>query len=184
MFDRELCCKQLRYSGMMETIRIRRAGYPIRHTFNEFVERYRFLLPGIGPAHKVPDCKAVTMRVCASVLGKTDYQLGKTKVFLKDAHDLFLEQERDRVLTKKILTLQRAIRGWYHRRRFLRMRKNVIIIQRYWRGFIQKKKYEAVSYCVRTLFRVTPNLHMNSTDSRLFSPIPPLPAFQCVHVLT
>ena len=36
-FDRELCCKQLRYSGMMETIRIRRAGYPIRHTFAEFV---------------------------------------------------------------------------------------------------------------------------------------------------
>ena len=41
MFDRELCCRQLRYSGMMETIRIRRAGYPIRHTFQEFVERYR-----------------------------------------------------------------------------------------------------------------------------------------------
>ena len=26
LFDRELCCRQLRYSGMMETIRIRRAG--------------------------------------------------------------------------------------------------------------------------------------------------------------
>ena len=27
MFDRELCCRQLRYSGMMETIRIRRYQY-------------------------------------------------------------------------------------------------------------------------------------------------------------
>ena len=38
---------------MMETIRIRRAGYPIRHSFPEFVERYRFLIPGIPPSHKV-----------------------------------------------------------------------------------------------------------------------------------
>jgi len=53
MFDRGLCCRQLRYSGMMETIRIRRAGYPIRHSFTEFVERYRFLIPGIPPSHKV-----------------------------------------------------------------------------------------------------------------------------------
>lgn len=53
MFDRGLCCRQLRYSGMMETIRIRRAGYPIRHSFPEFVERYRFLIPGVPPAHKV-----------------------------------------------------------------------------------------------------------------------------------
>nr|CAD7418340.1 unnamed protein product [Timema cristinae] len=52
MFDRNLCCRQLRYSGMMETAKIRRAGYPIRHNFKEFVDRYRMLVPGIPPAHK------------------------------------------------------------------------------------------------------------------------------------
>ena len=82
MFDRELCCKQLRYSGMMETIRIRRAGYPIRHHFAEFVDRYRILVDGIGPSHK-EECRAASTKICKAVLKDTDYQLGKTKVFLK-----------------------------------------------------------------------------------------------------
>ncbi|KAL0849525.1 hypothetical protein ABMA28_013796 [Loxostege sticticalis] len=140
MFDRGLCCRQLRYSGMMETIRIRRAGYPIRHSFKEFVERYRFLISGVPPAHKT-DCRAATAKICATVLGKSDYQLGHTKVFLKDAHDLFLEQERDRVLTRKILILQRSIRGWVYRRRFLKMRAAAVLIQRHWRGKLQRIRY-------------------------------------------
>lgn len=56
LFDRELCVRQLRYSGMMETIRIRRAGYPIRYTFVEFVDRYRVLMPGVKPAYKQVQC--------------------------------------------------------------------------------------------------------------------------------
>ncbi|XP_049856810.1 myosin-VIIa [Schistocerca gregaria] len=141
MFDRGLCCRQLRYSGMMETIRIRRAGYPIRHSFMEFVERYRFLIPGVPPSHKT-DCRMATAKICQAVLGRSDYQLGHTKVFLKDAHDLFLEQERDRVLTRKILILQRSIRGWVYRRRFLRMKAAAVMIQKHWKGYAQRKRYQ------------------------------------------
>lgn len=82
MFDRALCTRQLRYSGMMETIRIRRAGYPIRHKFRDFVERYRLLCNGIGPAHTI-ECRGASQKICDLVLKGTDYQLGKTKVFLK-----------------------------------------------------------------------------------------------------
>ena len=67
---------------MMETIRIRRAGYPIRHKFADFVDRYRILVSGVGPSH-VEDCRAASKKVCNSVLGNADFQLGKTKVFLK-----------------------------------------------------------------------------------------------------
>ena len=76
------------------------------------------------------------------VLGKADYQLGRTKVFLKDAQDLFLEQERDRVLTKKIQVLQRCIRGWYHRRRFLKMRAAAVVIQKNFRAYNGRRKFK------------------------------------------
>ena len=74
-------------------------------------------------------------------MGKADYQLGQTKVFLKDAQDLFLEQERDRVLTKKLVIIQRCIRGWVHRRRFLRLRAAAVVIQRQWRRHQQRRRY-------------------------------------------
>ena len=76
------------------------------------------------------------------MLGKADYQLGRTKVFLKDAQDLFLEQERDRVLTKKIQVLQRCIRGWYHRRRFLKMRAAAVVIQKNFRAYNGRRKFQ------------------------------------------
>lgn len=67
---------------MMETIRIRRAGYPIRHSFYNFVDRYRILANGIGPAH-MEDCRAASLKICQKVLSGLDYQLGRSKVFLK-----------------------------------------------------------------------------------------------------
>ena len=88
-----------------------------------------------------------------------DYQLGHTKVFLKDEQELFLEQERDRILAKKILVLQvsapslniflpfiigdiqAAIRGWYCRKRFLAQRKAAVTIQNCWRSYRARREY-------------------------------------------
>ncbi|GFO48953.1 myosin-viia [Plakobranchus ocellatus] len=140
MFDRELCCKQLRYSGMMETIRIRRAGYPIRHHFAEFVDRYRILVDGIGPSHR-EDCRAASAKICKGVLKDTDYQLGKTKVFLKDAQDAFLEQQREITLTKKILVIQKSVRSWHYRRRFLKMRKAIVTVQSSIRTYRERHRF-------------------------------------------
>lgn len=140
-FDRELCTRQLRYSGMMETIRIRRAGYPIRHVFSEFVDRYRLLVSGIKPPH-MEDCRKASLTICQAVLGGADFQLGKTKVFLKDAQDAFLEQERDRVLTRKLIAIQKAVRGWHYRRKFRKMKSSCVTLQRFYKGYAERRRYE------------------------------------------
>nr|XP_036866507.1 unconventional myosin-VIIa isoform X3 [Manis javanica] len=116
LFDRHLCVRQLRYSGMMETIRIRRAGYPIRYSFVEFVERYRVLLPGVKPAYKQGDLRGTCQRMAEAVLGThDDWQIGKTKIFLKDHHDMLLEVERDKAITDRVILLQKVIRGFKDR---------------------------------------------------------------------
>lgn len=43
-YDGELVTKQLRYTGMLETTRIRKEGYAYRPTFADFVERCVLLL--------------------------------------------------------------------------------------------------------------------------------------------
>ena len=75
------------------------------------------------------------------MLKNADYQLGHTKVFLKDEQELFLEQERDKALAKKILVLQKHIKGWYYRRQFLKKKKAAIMIQKCWRSYRAKKSY-------------------------------------------
>ena len=39
-FEDQVVLDQLRYTGMLETIRIRKMGYPIRVTFNVFIHKY------------------------------------------------------------------------------------------------------------------------------------------------
>uniref|UniRef100_A0A672Z2N9 Myosin VIIAb n=1 Tax=Sphaeramia orbicularis TaxID=375764 RepID=A0A672Z2N9_9TELE len=141
LFDRELCIRQLRYSGMMETIRIRRAGYPIRYTFAEFVERYRVLMPGVKPE----DLRGTCQQIVQARLGKhNDWQIGKTKIFLKDHHDMQLEIERDKAITDKVILIQKSVRGLRERNNFLRIRKAVTVIQKFWRGYQCKKNYQII----------------------------------------
>ncbi|XP_029107068.1 unconventional myosin-VIIa-like [Scleropages formosus] len=142
LFDRGLCVRQLRYSGMMETIRIRRAGYPIRYTFTEFVDRYWVLMTGVKPAFKQKDLRGTSRRIAEAVLGKEeDWVIGKTKIFLKDHHDLQLENKRDKTITDKVILIQKRVRGLRERSNFLRIRNSVILVQKTWRGYYCKKNY-------------------------------------------
>nr|XP_055069781.1 LOW QUALITY PROTEIN: unconventional myosin-VIIa [Misgurnus anguillicaudatus] len=144
LFDRELCIRQLRYSGMMETIRIRKAGYPIRHTFEEFLDRYRVLLRTSVCDPKNESIKKCCENICENALIEDDWKIGKTKVFLKDYHDTFLEMERDNALNRKALLIQKVLRGYKYRKGFVKRRRAAMVIQKNWRGFQVKRLYRVV----------------------------------------
>lgn len=120
---------------MMETARIRHAGYPIRHSYKDFVERYRLLLPKLGPA-RTSDCRQVTEQICKQVLPATaDYQFGRQKVFLKDLDDTWLEKERARIVLQSIIAIQRGFRKVLFRRQLRRYREAALVIQKVWRAY-------------------------------------------------
>uniref|UniRef100_A0A8B9V665 Myosin VIIB n=1 Tax=Anas zonorhyncha TaxID=75864 RepID=A0A8B9V665_9AVES len=145
LFDRELCIKQLRYSGMMETIQIRKAGYPIRYTFEEFFDRYRVLLPWSVQQQLKNDARQCCIGISEAVLGKDEsWQAGETKIFLKDHHDTVLELQRQKILTDKVLLIQKVMRGFKDRSQFLKQRKSAVAIQAAWRGYCCRKNFRMI----------------------------------------
>ncbi|XP_077205445.1 unconventional myosin-VIIb isoform X2 [Paroedura picta] len=145
LFDRELCIRQLRYSGMMETIRIRKAGYPIRYSFAEFFERYRVLQPVSAQKKVKNDARQGCIFICEKVLGKDDeWKIGKTKLFLKDYHDTVLEVQRDKALTEKAILIQKVLRGFKDRKQFLKQRHCAVVIQTAWRGYYCRKNFKMI----------------------------------------
>mmetsp|Transcript_2111 Transcript_2111/g.4695 ORF Transcript_2111/g.4695 Transcript_2111/m.4695 type:complete len:2680 (-) Transcript_2111:336-8375(-) len=83
VFDSGEVLRQLRYAGMMETIRIRREGYALREEHESFYRRFHLLLStseakkGDGISHLV--------KVLSKRLNLTDaeWQIGHSKIFLK-----------------------------------------------------------------------------------------------------
>uniref|UniRef100_H3B7C0 Myosin VIIB n=1 Tax=Latimeria chalumnae TaxID=7897 RepID=H3B7C0_LATCH len=145
LFDRELCLRQLRYSGMMETIRIRKSGYPIRYNFSEFVDRYRMLVPSSMRLQFQENKELYCIYIAETMVGQQeDWKIGKTKIFLKDYQDTLLEVERDKALTEKAILIQKVMRGLKDRKQFLRQRKAAVKIQSVWRGYRCQKQYKAI----------------------------------------
>ena len=83
-FDDELVLQQLRYTGMLETTRIRREGYASRPLFADFIRRYKFL--GGAKLGRGNNDGPEPCRIILKNAGIDGFQIGKTKVFLRYYH--------------------------------------------------------------------------------------------------
>ncbi|XP_051896264.1 unconventional myosin-Va isoform X3 [Pristis pectinata] len=132
-FDPKRAVQQLRACGVLETIRISAAGFPSRWTYQEFFNRYRVLM-------KQKDVLSDKKLTCKNVLEKLikdqdKYQFGKTKIFFRAGQVAYLEKLRADKLRVACIRIQKTIRSWLQRKKYLRMRSAAITIQRYVRGY-------------------------------------------------
>uniref|UniRef100_A0A8B9C2T2 Myosin IXB n=1 Tax=Anser brachyrhynchus TaxID=132585 RepID=A0A8B9C2T2_9AVES len=130
LFDESLVLQQLRYTGMLETVRIRRSGYSAKYTFQEFIDQFQVLLPKNARASK-EDIFAYLNKL---QLDKNYCQIGKTKVFMKEAERQILQETLHKEVIRKIILLQSWLRMVLERRRFLRTRQAAIVLQACWRS--------------------------------------------------
>ncbi|XP_076764901.1 unconventional myosin-XV-like [Xylocopa sonorina] len=144
-FDMPCVLEQLRYTGMLETIRIRKTGYPVRLLFGHFVDRYRYLvsthLPRGAPNKELA---RIILDKAAPKEAQSQYQLGLTRVFLRESLERTLEYNRALILERAAITVQRYTRGFLARRRFLNISRSTVLIQAVYRGYRERKKFHAL----------------------------------------
>ncbi|KAM5282412.1 myosin-IIIa isoform 2-T2 [Hipposideros larvatus] len=143
-YDKEKVLLQLRYTGILETARIRRLGYSHRILFANFIKRYHVL------CYKWSEEPPVSPDTCASILEKAgldNWALGKTKVFLKYYHVEQLNLMRKEAIDKLIL-IQACVRGFLGSRRYQKLqekrKESAIILQSAARGHLVRKQRKEI----------------------------------------
>lgn len=147
-FNGGMILQQLQYSGVLESIRIRRAGYAVRMSCSDFVRRFNVLVP-------VADKKKDPVGVSKNVLKESEmqivrqYQVGKSKVFLKTTDEIaWLEKLVVKKIEKQLLFIQSKVRGYFVRKMYKRLKQATIITQKYIRRYFARKRAEKIRKAV------------------------------------
>ncbi|PKA62171.1 DNA topoisomerase III [Apostasia shenzhenica] len=138
-FENKSVLHQLRCGGVLEAVRISLSGYPTRRTYSEFIDRFGILDPK-HTDHRI-DEKALTERVIKKLQLK-NFQLGKTKVFLRAGQIAVLDARRNEILDKATRLIQCFYRSYVARRRFVMRRRAAVKLQAIFRGYWERGIYK------------------------------------------
>uniref|UniRef100_W5KSZ4 Unconventional myosin-Id n=1 Tax=Astyanax mexicanus TaxID=7994 RepID=W5KSZ4_ASTMX len=140
LFEYERCKHQVEYLGLLENLRVRRAGFANRQTYPRFLQRYKMISEFTWPNHDLPSDREAVKRLLQGCGFEHDVAYGKTKVFIRTPRTIFsLEEQRAEMVQRIVLFLQKVWRGTIARMRYRRMRAALIILRAY-------RRYKVKSY--------------------------------------
>ncbi|KAI9188885.1 class II myosin [Blastocladiella emersonii ATCC 22665] len=134
-YDAAMTLHQVKYLGLLQNVKVRRAGFASRQTFERFLERFYMLSARTCYAGECtwpgPPAQAAQVILTQSGIPTEQWQLGKSKVFIKSPETLFtLEAMRDHYWHRMAIRIQRA----WHR---YQARRNAAaaLIQQAWKNY-------------------------------------------------
>ncbi|XP_059470337.1 unconventional myosin ID [Neocloeon triangulifer] len=143
-FDFEQVLHQVNYLGLIENVRVRRAGFAYRQRYDLFLRRYKMISQYTWPNFRGGSDKE-GVRVLMKEQGfSDDVKYGNTKIFIRSPRTLFsLEQKRSRMIPGIVILLQKQWRGAICRLRYRKM-KSALIIIRYYRKYKMRSYFQAL----------------------------------------
>ncbi|KAJ3090132.1 cytochrome c oxidase subunit 1 [Quaeritorhiza haematococci] len=147
-FNEDMVLAQLRYSGMLDTIRIRKAGYPMRVPFQTFAKNFKCLVPSGMTLGKDPADKIVMGIATDAKLPPNAWQCGKTKIFMRDEAMTAIQAKADEILKVKVLLIQRVMHGYIYRVRYRKIRSSALFLQKYIKMFVYRRRFVRICKAV------------------------------------
>uniref|UniRef100_A0A672G291 Unconventional myosin-Ih-like n=1 Tax=Salarias fasciatus TaxID=181472 RepID=A0A672G291_SALFA len=93
-FDDVLVRHQMKYLGLMEHLRVRRAGFAYRRKYDIFLQRwYKPLCPDTWPNWKGTAAEGVQRLVKHLGYKSDEYKMGRTKIFIRHPRTLFATED-------------------------------------------------------------------------------------------
>ncbi|XP_065839410.1 unconventional myosin-Ia-like isoform X2 [Oscarella lobularis] len=146
VFDESLILHQVRYLGLMENVKVRRAGFAYRHQYDQMLMRYK-MLGGPKTWPKWVGHPKEGVRHLLKTLGvkKGEYAFGRTKIFIRNPATLFDLEDRRRAKMHDLATLiQKVFKGWLQWRQYQEMRYAATVIASVWKGYQDRTRYNSL----------------------------------------
>nr|XP_006825386.1 PREDICTED: unconventional myosin-Ib-like [Saccoglossus kowalevskii] len=141
-YDETIIRHQVRYLGLMENVRVRRAGYAFRQPYELCLQRYKMLCPRTWPNWNGTLKNGVTEILIHNRIPTAEFSFGRTKIFIRSPRTLFdLEEWRRRKLNDIATIIQKTFRGWRQWRSYQELRNATIVVQKRVRGHQAKTRY-------------------------------------------
>uniref|UniRef100_A0A6Q2XLN1 Myosin IG n=1 Tax=Esox lucius TaxID=8010 RepID=A0A6Q2XLN1_ESOLU len=143
LFDDARCEHQVAYLGLLENVRVRRAGFAYRQPYARFLQRYKMTCEYTWPNHLMETDREAVEAIVTHHGFQDDVAYGHTKLFVRTPRSLFtLEQERAALIPILVLFLQKVWRGALARSRCQRLRAMYAIMGCYKRYKVKAHFWE------------------------------------------
>jgi myosin-1 len=149
-WDERRVAHQVKYLGLLENVRVRRAGFAYRAPYDRFLARYKKLSPktwGMWGEWSGDAREGSRVILSETPLGDNQWQLGHTKIFIRHPESLFyLEESLERKEYDAALVIQKAWRNWVGKKHALEQRAaaaNLFRGRKDRRSASMNKKFEA-----------------------------------------
>jgi myosin-1 len=141
-FNDALVQHQVRYLGLMENVRVRRAGFAYRQEYGQCLVRYKMLSGETWPVWKGNPREGVKEILSACGCHELDFTCGRTKIFIRNPRTVFAMEDKRRTRLHDLATLvSKTWRGFYQWSKFQTMRSSQIIIAAWYRRYCVQKWY-------------------------------------------